>query len=368
MSNNRFLLKPRIALIVILALGFGIVLLSIEVAQRNVLTLDNELISPVSDLTIRKDGTVWVATDRGVSKFDGKQWTTVISNTAFLGIEASPDNTIWVYTSTQVRHFDGTIWQTYAPHLGSSNSKITDLKIALDGKVWVSFIDDDSNYTGIASGVTNLPENERYTLASSIPMGRGRLLGIDAAGHPWITYYRGSAYLDKGQWVATNDWIENARFAPNGSRWAVMWGYWDKMSGSAGNHTSWVETTVAICYQQTEATQDCYLFAEPTKKYPDPDWSKEQVGISGIATTRETQVFTTTALLGRDVKAWDLAPNGDLWLATDKQELVHFDETTWDTYPLKQIERDVKKIDVAPDGSVWVITSQGVGQIRIPSP
>jgi hypothetical protein len=114
-----------------------------------------------------------------VSKFDGKQWITVISSTAFLGIEASPDNMLWAYTATQ-GHFDETIWQTYTPRLGSSDSKITDLKVALDGKVG-SFIDDNSNYTGVASGLTSLPENAKYTLANSIAMGKGRLLGIDAA-------------------------------------------------------------------------------------------------------------------------------------------------------------------------------------------
>jgi hypothetical protein len=234
--------------------------------------------------------------------------------------------------------------------------------------VWVSFIDDNSNYTGVASGLTSLPENAKYTLANSIAMGKGRLLGIDAAGHPWITYYRGSAYLDKGQWVATKDWIENARFAPNGSRWAVMWGYWERPFGSALTSTSWVETTVGICYQQTEVTQDCYLFAEPTKKYPHPGWDSYQLGILDIATTQETQVLTTTALLDRDVKALTLNPSGDLWLVTDKQELVHFDGTVWKAYHLKQIEQEVKMIDIAPDGSIWAITSQGAGQIKVPSP
>ncbi|MEM9568366.1 MAG: hypothetical protein AAF974_08680, partial [Cyanobacteria bacterium P01_E01_bin.34] len=80
--------------------------------------------SPVTVVECLNDGTIWVGYDKGLSQFDGSDWThfdrSVLGTTASGPIDMAGDsnNQLWVLTSHSIALFDGRNWTTYAPGAG----------------------------------------------------------------------------------------------------------------------------------------------------------------------------------------------------------------------------------------------------------
>jgi hypothetical protein len=51
---------------------------------------------PHSSVAAGPDGTIWVATDSGLARFDGVTWTTLYRGVVFSAVSVAPDGTVWV--------------------------------------------------------------------------------------------------------------------------------------------------------------------------------------------------------------------------------------------------------------------------------
>jgi hypothetical protein len=51
---------------------------------------------PTSSVAAGPDGTIWVATDSGLARFDGVSWTTLFRGVGFSAVSVAPDGTVWV--------------------------------------------------------------------------------------------------------------------------------------------------------------------------------------------------------------------------------------------------------------------------------
>ena len=51
---------------------------------------------PNSSVAAGPDGTIWVATDSGLARFDGVTWTTLYRGVVFSAVSVAPDGTVWV--------------------------------------------------------------------------------------------------------------------------------------------------------------------------------------------------------------------------------------------------------------------------------
>ena len=51
---------------------------------------------PHSSVAAGPDGTIWVATDSGLARFDRVTWTTLYRGVVFSAVSVAPDGTVWV--------------------------------------------------------------------------------------------------------------------------------------------------------------------------------------------------------------------------------------------------------------------------------
>ncbi len=109
-------------------------------------------LQPVSldELAVTSDGMVWGTTDTagGLSLFwfDGVEVTTLASpeilDASVLTVTAAPDGTLWVGTNTGISKFDGENWTNYRPEIVGERiwpciiGFLPSLAIAPDGSVW----------------------------------------------------------------------------------------------------------------------------------------------------------------------------------------------------------------------------------------
>jgi ligand-binding sensor domain-containing protein len=103
----------------------------------------------VREVATDDNGTVWVATQRAVQKFDGTTWTTYTQadglNYTAIKCIAVRAGIVWVGTDRGLIRFDGTTWMNFnnAADLpvglfGPNDLTVNDVVIAADGTIWLA--------------------------------------------------------------------------------------------------------------------------------------------------------------------------------------------------------------------------------------
>lgn len=121
----------------------------------------------IRDVAVDANGVIWLATQNGVSSFDGAVFT-VYSTTSHPGLAdnsikaiAVMDNgDVWVGTDFGVSVFDGSSFTTYTTVNGLSDDQINNIKQAPSGDVWIGTINGATHYDGAvftAYGTPNIP-------------------------------------------------------------------------------------------------------------------------------------------------------------------------------------------------------------------
>jgi ligand-binding sensor domain-containing protein len=187
----------------------------------------------VVDIEIASDGTVWAATEggmspTGVSRFDGTAWTTISTQN---GLPASnifdmalvPDNTLWLGTNTELLHIDGSVivqdrrsgfdhptvavaagpdgilwvarnsysvarfngseWRTEYP----ATSEVTDVATGADGQVWIGTDGGAARYDGLSWTL--------YTTADGLVDNHVTDIAIAPDGSAWIGTSNGLSHF-----------------------------------------------------------------------------------------------------------------------------------------------------------------------------
>lgn len=139
-------MKQVIILFFCLILGGYQLILSQPLYTFKRLTVADGLVSNyIVDIIQDKQGYIWMASESGLCKFDGKNFTTY--NTSNSNIKGNAhnvlyynekDNTIWVGTQRDgVCIFDNKT-QTFSNLTGMITEDVTDLSPASDGGIWIT--------------------------------------------------------------------------------------------------------------------------------------------------------------------------------------------------------------------------------------
>ncbi|PRY05387.1 putative secreted protein (Por secretion system target) [Pontibacter ummariensis] len=113
----------------------------------------------VRDVLVDSKGNKWFATDNGLTKFDGTNWTTFkavyqgLRNNDIYALAEGQDGKIWVVTAQDIETFDGAVWEYYDGNDGlltstMPNSRYLSIHVAMDGTVWAGSLGGVSHFDG----------------------------------------------------------------------------------------------------------------------------------------------------------------------------------------------------------------------------
>jgi PAS domain S-box-containing protein len=141
------------------------------------------------DLQFTPDGTLWIATMNGVSRFDGLKFTSLskrdglIDNRVFC-IYAAADGSLWFGTETGVSRFDAARqqFQNFASGTnGLTAGRVFDIEATPDGVLWLRTREGLSRYDGLSfREVAGIP---RITLVETLT--KTKALAVDRQGRVW---------------------------------------------------------------------------------------------------------------------------------------------------------------------------------------
>ncbi|MDP6038492.1 MAG: two-component regulator propeller domain-containing protein, partial [Candidatus Latescibacteria bacterium] len=167
------------------------------------------VIGDVKDVLEDRDGNIWLATDRGVQRYDGLGWTTYTAHDGLAdndvrAICQTRDGALWFGTwGAGISRFDGQTWTTYttADGLASNFMYWPTFLEAQDGTLWAGFLA-WGDRTGTNAGISQF-DGKTWTTVD-VPVGNPRPGIADIAeaadGTLWFTiYYGGGALRFDGQ-------------------------------------------------------------------------------------------------------------------------------------------------------------------------
>lgn len=124
----------------------------------------------INSLLIDKSGSIWIATDKGVSVFDGINWTTYtdedgLANNFVLDIAIDSAGNKWFGTFDGVSEFDGTSWTNYTMQDGLAGNLVMSIAVDLKGNKWFGTGDGISEMKAdIVSSATGKTETDSVFL------------------------------------------------------------------------------------------------------------------------------------------------------------------------------------------------------------
>lgn len=264
----------------------------------------------VTALAFAGDGTAWVGTSHGISRFDGQTWTTYTPDEGLPGdmvsaVAVGADDTLWVSISSfsyqGLARLDGTSWTTF-----DKVTKPNSVSIAPDGTPWVSSCD----------------------------VNDGGVYHFD--GQNWTRYHEGNG-LD--------NCVNDIAIASDGMVWAAT-----KSTAASFDGSAWTSYTAADG-----------LAGDPNAIAVDRDgtvWIGTDAGVSRFDGQTWTRYTTDDGLAAQGVSAIAVAPDGSVWFGTSGG-VSRLAGTTWQSYT----DRDglpsntVISISAGPDGRIWVGTA-----------
>ena len=180
--------------------------------KRNGL-VDNQVLS----LATAPDGTVWVGSSEGLSRFHGGSWNRY-TGTGVPTLAVVSDGTLWVGTP-----FGGVLklnregWHVYTTRNGLLNNKVSSLAIGPDGSVWVGSCD-------VRGGVSRYDGTRwiRYGEHGELPDRCVQALAVTPGGRLWVGTKKGLATFDGNRWsqFLPDRKINALLVTPDGTLWA----------------------------------------------------------------------------------------------------------------------------------------------------
>jgi ligand-binding sensor domain-containing protein len=95
------------------------------------------------DIAVDLENTKWIGTwGGGLSRFDGKRWTTYTAGNGTIGgnfvhaLEIDLKGNLWAATNKGVSRFDGKSWKTYTTADGLLDDNVFSIAFDKDGNKW----------------------------------------------------------------------------------------------------------------------------------------------------------------------------------------------------------------------------------------
>jgi hypothetical protein len=302
----------------------------------------------VRDLTIGPDGSVYAATPRGLSHWDGFGWThdsVLVREMAGWGPEwgsvmevgpvaVAPDGTIWLashvwagWTSTSYLHHSSAPFSGDVPTT-ELDGYVHGLAVGPEGAVWALTDEALWRYDGL------------WTKASLT--GWASTMAVDASGAVWVGREQDIVRIEGGDGDTTTE-----------ISWREALGLGDADGPAEGFIT------------RIAAGRDGSVWALAEVWEPGPDWPAEWGENRELLIKMDDEAMSAVPLPEIPDEAWiddmAVAPTGDLWLALDGK-LVQFDGTGWNEFSIQNQPPIgyVGSMAVGPAGDLWLAGDGGI--------
>ena len=328
-------------------------------------------------------GNIWVSADDGdifsskISNITNLEQYASYPNSSPLSIAIDKTDTVWVLTNRGLSKFNGTSWTNYTyPTGGFDFDPFIPGDIALDtaGNVWIA----NANAEGaIVFNGTNWTTYTQANTAKYLANGPITAIEFDTQGAAWIgTNGGGLSKFDGTNWLTYTNVNTNNNFFNNvlalkingeGNKWIGTESGLSKFDG-----TTWTNYTS----QNTSNGTDSLLEGEVNSIAIDINgdvWvTQSERGIckfDGTTWKSYTQHNTnngTDSLISNYINYIAIDKQGNKWVATS-YGISKFDGTNWTSYTSHStnngtdslISNIVNSIAIEPNGTIWFGTSGG---------
>jgi signal transduction histidine kinase/ligand-binding sensor domain-containing protein len=311
---------------------------------RTNFTVENGLPSNVVNAVLQtRNGFLWVGTDAGLVRFDGRQFTPIPLRTPESGspgivtaLAEAPNGDLWVGTETGLARidrpaldfFDRSQLRLYDPGLGVAD-EIRSLLFTHDGLLWV----------GTNGGVFRY-EQDRFARVSGVE--QVLRMTETARAHPLIATDGGIREWDGSRLLAHPE-VETALKLKGNE-------IFDALEDGAG--TVWYCSMHGLSRKQNGSWKHLCWNDFATQAYQDSRgtiWTHLATGFYRLKEDRFEQISTNA------VRAIAEDRDGDLWIGTNGDGLVRFKDRTARMFTKAQgLPNDVvMTVLVRKDGTLW---------------
>ncbi|HIP72300.1 MAG TPA: hypothetical protein EYH05_13000, partial [Anaerolineae bacterium] len=195
----------------------------------------------VNDI-LRRDGLIWAATDGGVVVWEAATEKAVkftvehgLADNRVSSVTAAPDGALWFGTASGVSRYDGRTWTTFTATDGLPANEIRDILATPDGRIWIATPAGVGRYDGRtwttfnrARSLFQLPDDDVRALAAGTEPG-----AIWAATGKGAAFYDGRRWQDYAQTgsQAVNN-LRDITVTPGGEVWAAAAGGLKRLDGA----------------------------------------------------------------------------------------------------------------------------------------
>jgi ligand-binding sensor domain-containing protein len=264
---------------------------------------------PVGNLVlsgaVASDGSIWIGTDQGASRFDGESWQSFTTadgliDDSVLAISPAPDGSMVLGTAKGLSVFDGLSWRN-VPNNGLVSQSLDHLAVARDGSVWI--INRQSLFQLAGSGWNLIGLPFYYADESLQAVAPGEGAGI------WLVSTNGLWIFENQEWVSFT--------LPSGA----------------------VPSSVV-----QSSDQDVWVYAKGT-------------GLIQIHGPLQDQIHVN------DLQTVSLGENGQVEAATVSAVNISLQDISWRTYGEAEgvpVNEAGFLITNGVDGSVWLVSGQEI--------
>jgi len=310
-------------------------------------------------IIIDKKGIIWVATRSGLSRFDGRKFKTYTKKDGLVGNDINTlyedlQGNLWIGTGQGLSKFDGKKFTNYTTKNGLAHNVVWTITQDTQGDIWV----------GTDDGLSQIEGNKisSFTVEDGLPSNSINCLIIDSQNRLWIGTSEGLGQK-KGEKFAT---LTRENGLPSNVIWELE---------TTSQNKLWIATQVGAVKmdlvsgkierqitQRTGLTSD-YLnvvFLDSGGNL----WLGSDNGVSKLS-GEFFEVFTQ-AFFEQSVSVWSLLTDieGNLWYGTTGGGVFKSDGDILTNYTIKDglAGNFVKSIFQDSKGNIWFGTFEGVSR------
>jgi ligand-binding sensor domain-containing protein len=297
-----------------------------------------------------RDGFLWLATEEGLVRFNGRTFVTFDERNAqglgdrfIRSLAAAPDGSLWIGTMSGLARYNGGKFESFRRQ-AETRIDIYDLCVGTDGSVWFS---SDQGLRRLQNGVLR-----NYTTADGLPANG--ITGVAAApsGVVWIATVKGLVSFESGRFTTYSKWdglesepLNSVSIGQNGAVWIGA------RNGSVG---LWTRGKITTWWKGNGARIDCLR--------EDGDgtlWiAFEKLGLGRIR-DHNLELLTRSNGLPSDNPDWIFEDRErNLWVGWADAGLSMFRDAKFTSFGKAEgLSSDsVSSVMQAADGSFWVGT------------
>ncbi|KAA3596273.1 MAG: T9SS C-terminal target domain-containing protein [Calditrichaeota bacterium] len=308
----------------------------------------------VTSIAIGSNNTKWIGTGKGISKFDGSNWTSYNSLNSGLiynyvtDIAFDVNGDVWISTENGVSMFDGTNWINYdSSNSGLSNNNVNSILIDSSGNKWFGIYTggvskfDGTNWINYDSSNSGLINNNCYSIEQ------------DASNNIWIGTGSGVSKFDGLNWTSytifnsnlVSNTIQDISIDKEGNLWFVTLNGASKFNG-----TSWqnfIESNSGLI----SSTINSVISDSDGNVYFGQGFFQQVGGISSFDGINWKNFETPKTLTDNSVRKILIDSNGNKWFGNG-YGINKLSGETWEKiYGYGNVFPNLGAID--SDGDIW---------------